>query len=162
MGPDGRRGRGFPRRYSRARFGHRPSGPAITPAKLPATSHRVDVALRYFLGGAVPAARQFLADRAREGSRWDPPQGARHGPSTSAVAERIPNETLVAGREDRMMRRRRRQSGWSASRTPASDQPDVGHFAMQEDPATVAADQRISRNCRQTRLNNRFDQEEIP
>ena len=119
--------------------------PAITPQELPGyLAHRLDVALRYFPGGSHCAPlEQFLADRAREGEALGPilkVHGMGH-PNLGRWLSRIPNETLVVwGEKDRMMPAS--QAAVWAERIPNARVlivPDVGHFAMQEEPSTVAA-----------------------
>ena len=118
---------------------------AISPQELPGyLAHRVDVALRYFPGGShCPPLEQFLADRGREGEALGPilkVHGMGH-PNLGRWLSRIPNETLVVwGEKDRMMPAS--QAAIWAERIPNARVlivPDVGHFAMQEEPATVAA-----------------------
>ena len=62
-------------------------------------------------------------------------------PNLGRWLSRIPNETLVVwGEKDRMMPAS--QAAIWAERIPNARVlivPDVGHFAMQEEPATVAA-----------------------
>jgi pimeloyl-ACP methyl ester carboxylesterase len=117
----------------------------IGPQELPGyLAHRVDVALRYFPGGAqCPPLEQFLAAREKEGKALENILGV-HGmghPNLGRWLSRIPNETLVLwGEKDRMMPAS--QAGiWAERIANARTRmvPDVGHFAMQEDPASVAA-----------------------
>ncbi|PSJ59580.1 alpha/beta fold hydrolase [Kumtagia ephedrae] len=116
-------------------------GPEALPGYL---AHNVDVALRYFPGGShCPPLEEFLAARGKEGEALQSilkVHGMGH-PNLGRWLSRIPNETLVVwGEEDRML--------------PASQAPlwveripnarlliirGVGHFAMQEAPATVTA-----------------------
>jgi pimeloyl-ACP methyl ester carboxylesterase len=118
---------------------------AISPQELPGyLAHDVDVALRYFPGGAqCPPLEQFLAAREKEGKALEGILGV-HGmghPNLGRWLSRIPNETLVLwGEKDRMMPAS--QAGiWAERIANARTRmvPDVGHFAMQEDPASVAA-----------------------
>jgi pimeloyl-ACP methyl ester carboxylesterase len=118
---------------------------AISPQDLPGhLAHRVDVALRYFPGGSeCPPVEQFLADRGRENTALEgilKVHGMGH-PNLGRWLSRIPNETLVVwGEKDRMMPAS--QASLWAERIPNARVvivPDVGHFAMQEEPATVAA-----------------------
>jgi pimeloyl-ACP methyl ester carboxylesterase len=115
----------------------------IPPQEFPAyLAHRVEVALRYFPGGAeAPSPEHFGAAREKEGQALGnivKVFGMGH-PNLGRWLSRIPNETLVIwGDKDRML--------------PASQAPvwaerirkarvhivrDVGHFAMQEDPACL-------------------------
>jgi pimeloyl-ACP methyl ester carboxylesterase len=117
----------------------------IGPQELPGyLAHRVDVALRYFPGGAqCPPLEQFLAAREKEGKALESILGV-HGmghPNLGRWLSRIPNETLILwGEKDRMMPAT--QAAIWAERIPNARirmVPDVGHFSMQEDPASVAA-----------------------
>lgn len=117
----------------------------ISPQDLPGyLAHNVEIALRYFPGGALcPPLEEFVAAREKEGQALErivAVHGMGH-PSLGRWLSRIPNETLIVwGDKDRML--------------PASQAPiwaeriararmkiisGVGHFAMQEDPKTVAA-----------------------
>jgi len=118
---------------------------AISPQELPGyLAHRVDVALRYFPGGSqCPPLEQFLADRERENKALESIlkiHGMGH-PNLGRWLSRIPNETLVLwGEKDRMLPAS--QARIWAERIPNARiriVPDVGHFAMQEDSASVAA-----------------------
>ena len=117
----------------------------IAPQDLPGyLAHNVDVALRYFPGGAeCPPLDDFLADRAREGAALGnilKVHGMGH-PNLGRWLARIPNETLVMwGDHDRMMPAS--QAAIWADRIPNARVhivPDAGHFAMQEQPASVKA-----------------------
>ena len=118
---------------------------AIGPEALPGyLAHNVEVALRYFPGGShCPPLEEFLAARGKEGDalqRVLKVHGFGH-PNLGRWLSRIPNETLVLwGEEDRMLPAS--QARIWAERIPDARiriVPGVGHFAMQEDPATVAA-----------------------
>jgi pimeloyl-ACP methyl ester carboxylesterase len=118
---------------------------AIAPEALPGyLAHNIEVALRYFPGGAeCPPVEEFLAARGKEGQALERilrVHGMGH-PNLGRWLSRIPNETLIVwGEKDRMMPA-------SQATIWAEQIPDartltiagVGHFAMQEDPATVKA-----------------------
>lgn len=116
-------------------------GPEALPAYL---AHNVDVALRYFPGGAeCPPLDEFLAAREKEGQALGRILGV-HGmghPNLGRWLSRIPNETLVVwGEKDRMLPAP--QAAIWAERVPNARLliiPDAGHFAMQEKPETVSA-----------------------
>lgn len=116
-------------------------GPEALPGYL---AHDVDVALRYFPGGAeCPPLETFLAAREKEGKALERILSA-HGmghPNLGRWLSRIPNETLIVwGEEDRMLPAS--QAAVWAERIPHARTlivKGVGHFAMQEDPRTVAA-----------------------
>ena len=118
---------------------------AIGPEALPGyLAHDVDVALRYFPGGAeCPPLETFLAARDKEGRALDnilKVHGMGH-PNLGRWLSRIPNPTLIVwGEEDRMLPAS--QAPLWQERIPDSRMlmvPGVGHFAMQEDPAVVTA-----------------------
>lgn len=118
---------------------------AIGPEALPAyLAHNVDVALRYFPGGAeCPPLEVFLAARDKEGRALAnilKVHGMGH-PNLGRWLGRIPNETLIVwGTQDRMLPAS--QAPLWQERIPKARTllvPDVGHFAMQEDPRVVAA-----------------------
>ncbi|MDL2409446.1 alpha/beta hydrolase [Rhizobium calliandrae] len=116
---------------------------AIGPDALPGyLAHNVDVALRFFPGGAeCPPLDAFLAARERESRALGnilKVHGMGH-PNLRRWLARIPNETLIVwGEHDRML---------PASQAPIWQEliahartllvPQVGHFAMQEDPRVV-------------------------
>jgi pimeloyl-ACP methyl ester carboxylesterase len=118
---------------------------AIGPEALPGyLSHNVDVALRYFPGGAeCPPLDTFLAAREKEARALGnivKAHGMGH-PNLGLWLSRIPNETLIVwGEKDRML---------PASQAPIWEKripnartlmvPEVGHFAMQENPRVVTA-----------------------
>ena len=117
----------------------------IAPQDLPGyLAHNVEVALRYFPGGAeCPPPEQFGADRAREGEALGnilKIHGMGH-PNLGRWLSRIPNETLVVwGDKDRMLPAS--QAPIWAGRIPNARLlivPDAGHFAMQEKPSCVTA-----------------------
>ena len=117
---------------------------AIAPQDLPGyLAHTVEVALRYFPGGAdCPPPEQFGADREREGAALGnilKVHGMGH-PNLARWLSRIPNDTLVVwGDRDRMLPPG--QADIWAARIPRARQmivPGVGHFLMQEDPSCVA------------------------
>jgi pimeloyl-ACP methyl ester carboxylesterase len=118
---------------------------AIGPEALPGyLAHNVDVALRYFPGGShCPPLEEFLAARDKEGKALERilmVHGMGH-PNLGRWLSRIPNETLVVwGKEDRLLPAS--QAPIWVERIPNARMlivPDVGHFAMQEDPRTVSA-----------------------
>ncbi|MGG6897903.1 alpha/beta fold hydrolase [Rhizobium sp. BR 315] len=118
---------------------------AIGPEALPSyLAHKVDVALRYFPGGAeCRPLDAFLAAREKEGVALGnilKAHGMGH-PNLGRWLSRIPNETLIVwGEKDRML---------PASQAPIWQKripnartfivPGVGHFAVQEDPHVVVA-----------------------
>jgi pimeloyl-ACP methyl ester carboxylesterase len=114
-------------------------GPEALPCYL---AHNVDVALRYFPGGShCPPLEEFLAARGKEGEALQSilkVHGMGH-PNLGRWLSRIPNETLVVwGEEDRMLPAS--QAPLWVERIPDARLliiPGVGHFAMQEAPATV-------------------------
>jgi len=117
----------------------------IPPQELPGyLAHNVDVALKYFPGGAeAPPPEEFLAARQREDEALGnilKTHGFGH-PNLSRWLSRIPNETLIVwGEKDRLTPPG--QAKIWASLIPKAKVlmvPDVGHFAMQEAPATVTA-----------------------
>lgn len=118
---------------------------AIAPQDLPGyLAHNVEIAARYFPGGAKsPPVEEFVAARGKEGDALGgilKVHGMGH-PSLGRWLSRIPNETLIVwGEKDRMMPAS--QAPLWAERIPNARVkiiPGVGHFAMQEDPKTVAA-----------------------
>jgi len=118
---------------------------AIGPEALPGyLAHHVDVALRYFPGGAqCPPLEEFLAARDKEGQslgRILKVHGMGH-PNLGRWLSRIPNETLIVwGDKDRLLPAS--QAPIWVARIPNArllSVPDAGHFAMQEDPRTVTA-----------------------
>jgi pimeloyl-ACP methyl ester carboxylesterase len=117
----------------------------IGPQELPGyLAHRVEVALRYFPGGSdAPAPEVFAAAREKEGAAVTnilKVHGFGH-PNLGRWLSRIPNETLIVwGEKDRMMPAS--QAPVWAERIPNARTlivPEVGHFAMQEEPRTVTA-----------------------
>jgi pimeloyl-ACP methyl ester carboxylesterase len=108
----------------------------------PYLAHRAEVAARYFPGGALaPPLEQFVAAREREGqaaSNLRIAHGAGH-PNLRRWLSRIPNETLILwGDRDRVALAS--QAGLWAREIPKARihiVPEVGHFAMQEDPSCV-------------------------
>jgi pimeloyl-ACP methyl ester carboxylesterase len=117
----------------------------ISPQDLPGyLAHNVEVALRYFPGGAsCPPLEDFVAAREKEGQALErilKVHGMGH-PSLGRWLSRIPNETLIVwGDKDRMLPAS--QAPIWAERIPNARVKiiaGVGHFAMQEDPKTVAA-----------------------
>ncbi|MGO7335645.1 alpha/beta fold hydrolase [Rhizobium leguminosarum] len=118
---------------------------AIGPEALPSyLAHNVDVALRYFPGGAeCPPLPEFLAAREKEGRALGnilKVHGMGH-PNLGRWLSRIPNETLIVwGDKDRMLPPS--QASIWAERIPNARTlivANAGHFAMQEDPCTVTA-----------------------
>ncbi|MFM2281690.1 MAG: hypothetical protein RLZZ444_3921 [Pseudomonadota bacterium] len=118
---------------------------AIGPEALPGyLAHNVDVALRYFPGGAeCPPVDAFVAARQKEGAALGnilKVHGMGH-PNLGRWLSRIPNKTLVVwGDKDRMLPAS--QAPIWADRIPDASTlivADVGHFAMQEDPQVVTA-----------------------
>jgi pimeloyl-ACP methyl ester carboxylesterase len=118
---------------------------AIAPQDLPAfLAHNVEVALRYFPGGAeCPPLEQFLADREREGAALGnilKVHGMGH-PNLCHWIARIPNDTLILwGDHDRMLPASQAQV-W-ADRIPNARVhivKDAGHFVLQEKPACITA-----------------------
>lgn len=118
---------------------------AIGPEALPGyLAHNVDIALRYFPGGAeCPPIDQFLAAREKEGKGLErilKVHGMGH-PNLGRWLSRIPNQTLVVwGDKDRLLPPA--QAAIWAERIPNARTlivPGAGHFAMQEDPALVTA-----------------------
>jgi pimeloyl-ACP methyl ester carboxylesterase len=118
---------------------------AVAPQDLPGyLAHRIDVAVRYFPGGSdCPPLPEFLAAREKEGAALGnilKVHGMGH-PNLGRWLGRIPNETLVFwGDHDRMLPAS--QAPVWAARIPKARVhivKDVGHFAMQEDPASVTA-----------------------
>lgn len=117
----------------------------IPPQDLPGyLSHDPAVAARYFLGGSdCPPLPDFLAAREKEGAALTnilKVHGMGH-PNLGRWLSRIPNETLVIwGDRDRMLPAL--QAPIWAARIPNAKAhiiPGVGHFALQEDPATAQA-----------------------
>jgi pimeloyl-ACP methyl ester carboxylesterase len=115
----------------------------IPPQELPGyLAHRVDVALRYFPGGAdCPPVEEFVAAREKEGAALAnilKVHGFGH-PNLGRWLSRIPNETLILwGEKDRMLPPN--QADVWAKLIPKARvkiAPGVGHFALQEDPAAV-------------------------
>ena len=118
---------------------------AIPPAELPGyLSADPAIAGRYFPGGAdCPPLETFLAAREKEGAGLAnilKVHGMGH-PNLGRWLSRIPNRTLVVwGTADRMLPASQAQL-W-VDRIPDARLhlvPDVGHFTVQEDPATVTA-----------------------
>jgi pimeloyl-ACP methyl ester carboxylesterase len=115
----------------------------IPPEEFPGyLAHNVAVAARYFPGGAEsPPPEEFGAARQKEGEALDNLLKA-HGwghPNFSRWLGRIPNETLIVwGEKDRMVPAGQAKI-WAKLIPHARVHivPGVGHFAMQEDPATV-------------------------
>ena len=105
-------------------------------------AHRTEVASRYFPGGALaPPREQFFAARQREGEALGNIRKA-HGmghPNLRRWLSRIPNETLIVwGDKDRVAPAGQADIWASAiPRARVHIVPDVGHFAMQEDPSCV-------------------------
>jgi pimeloyl-ACP methyl ester carboxylesterase len=119
--------------------------PAIPPSEFPGyLAHNVDVALKYFPGGSeAPPPEEFAAARQREGEALGnilKVHGFGH-PNLGRWLRRIPNETLIVwGERDRMVPAA--QARIWADLIPKAQVllvPGVGHFAMQEAPATVTA-----------------------
>ncbi|CAN7548104.1 alpha/beta fold hydrolase [Rhizobium sp. LjRoot254] len=116
-------------------------GPEALPGYL---AHDVDVALRYFPGGAeCPPLDEFLAAREKEGGALGnilKVHGMGH-PNLGRWLSRIPNETLVVwGDRDRMMPAS--QAPVWAERIPSARTlivANAGHFSMQEDPRVVTS-----------------------
>jgi len=115
----------------------------IPPQEFPGyLAHNVDVALRYFPGGAeAPSPEEFGAARQKEGEALGNILKA-HGfghPNLGRWLSRIPNETLIVwGEKDKVVPAS--QAKIWASLVPKSKLlivPGVGHFAMQEAPGTV-------------------------
>lgn len=117
----------------------------IPPEEFPAyLAHNVAVAARYFPGGSeCPSADAFLAAREKEGPALGnilKVHGMGH-PNLGRWLSRIPNETLIVwGDRDRMLPASQAPL-WQAAILNARTLiiKEVGHFAMQEDPRTVAA-----------------------
>jgi pimeloyl-ACP methyl ester carboxylesterase len=117
----------------------------IPPQEFPGyLAHNVDVALKYFPGGAeAPSPEEFGAARQREGEALGnilKTHGFGH-PNLGRWLSRIPNETLIVwGEKDRIL-----PSGqakiWAGliPKAKVLMVPGVGHIAMQESPATVTA-----------------------
>ena len=105
-------------------------------------AHRTEVASQYFPGGALaPPHEQFFAARQREGEALGNIRKA-HGmghPNLRRWLSRIPNETLIVwGDKDRVAPAGQADIWASAiPRARVHIVPDVGHFAMQEDPSCV-------------------------
>ncbi|QND72826.1 alpha/beta fold hydrolase [Tardiphaga robiniae] len=117
----------------------------VPPNELPQyLAHRTEIALRYFPEGSLaPSPENFLAVRAKEGealSNIRKCHGVGH-PNLGRWLSRIPNETLLFwGEKDRVAPAS--QAVVWARAIPSSRihiVPDVGHLALQEDPACVAA-----------------------
>ncbi len=115
----------------------------IPPQEFPGyLAHNVDVALRYFPGGAeAPSPEEFGAARQKEGEALGnilKVHGFGH-PNLGRWLSRIPNETLIVwGEKDRVVPAGQAQL-W-ADLVPKSKLlivPGVGHFGMQEAPGTV-------------------------
>lgn len=116
----------------------------VPPEDYPAyLAHRTEIARRYFPGGAVaPPEAEFVAARMKEGSALSNllrSSGMGH-PNLGRWLDMIPNETLILwGANDRIV---------PASQAPLWAEaipnarvlvvPDVGHFAMQEEPRCVS------------------------
>ena len=105
-------------------------------------AHRIEVAARYFPGGALaPPREQFFAAREKEGqalSNIRKAHGTGH-PNLRRWLSRIPNETLIVwGDKDRVAPAGQAEI-WARAipRARVHSVPDAGHFAMQEDPACV-------------------------
>ena len=118
---------------------------AIGPEALPSyLAHNVEVALRYFPGGAeCPPLDAFLAARDKEGRALGnilKVHGMGH-PNLGRWLSRIPNETLIVwGEEDRMLPASQAPLWQARIKNARTDLvPGVGHFAMQEDPRVVTA-----------------------
>lgn len=117
--------------------------PQIPPQEFPGyLAHKVEVALRYFPGGSeAPPVEEFVAAREKEGEALGnilKTHGFGH-PNLGRWLRRIPNETLVIwGDKDRMLPASQAKI-WVESIPNARlyIAKNVGHFAMQEDPATV-------------------------
>lgn len=116
---------------------------ALAPQDLPGyLAHNIDVALRYFPGGAdCPPVEEFVAAREKEGAALGnilKAYGFGH-PNLARWLGRIPNETLVIwGDRDRLLPAS--QAGLWAEAIPNARVHivhGVGHFAMQEDPTAV-------------------------
>lgn len=115
----------------------------VSPQDLPGyLAHDVAVALRYFPGGShSPPPDEFVAAREKEGAALGnilKVHGFGH-PNLGRWLSRIPNETLIVwGDKDRIVPSAQAEI-W-AKRIPKARVHIVhgaGHFAMQEDPATV-------------------------
>ena len=117
----------------------------IPPQEFPGyLAHNVDVALKYFPGGAeAPSPEEFGAARQREGEALGnilKTHGFGH-PNLGRWLSRIPNETLIVwGEKDRLVPPGQAKI-WAGliPKAKVLMVPGVGHFAMQEDPATVTA-----------------------
>jgi pimeloyl-ACP methyl ester carboxylesterase len=116
----------------------------LTPQNFPQYfAHRVEAVAQYFPGGSLALPpEQFLARWEKEGTALSNVLKA-HGlghPNFARWLSRIPNETLIMwGAKDKVLPAS--QAGLWAKEIPAVRVhivPDVGHFAMQEDPACVA------------------------
>ncbi|KRR20901.1 alpha/beta fold hydrolase [Bradyrhizobium retamae] len=125
---------------------HRGADPTkVAPQDLPHyLAHRTEVAARYFPGGSLaPPPEQFIAAREKEGQALSNIRKA-HGmghPNLGRWLSRIPNETLIVwGDRDRVALASQAEL-WAGAIPKARTHivPGVGHFAMQEDPACVAA-----------------------
>ncbi len=125
---------------------HRGADPTkVAPQDLPGyLAHRTEVAARYFPGGSLaPPPKQFIAAREKEAKALSNIQKA-HGmghPNLGRWLSRIPNETLIVwGDRDRVALASQAEL-WANAIPKARTHivPGVGHFAMQEDPACVAA-----------------------
>lgn len=118
---------------------------AIPPQEFPAyLSHDPGIAGRYFPGGSeCPSVEAFLAAREKEGAALGnilKVHGMGH-PNLGRWLSRIPNETLIVwGDKDRMLPASQAPL-WQAAIPHAKTViiPNTGHFALQEDPATVTA-----------------------
>ena len=117
----------------------------IPPQELPGyLAHNVEVALKYFPGGAeAPSPEEFGAARQREDEALGnilKTHGFGH-PNLGRWLSRIPNETLIVwGEKDRLTPPGQAKI-WAGliPKAKVLMVPGVGHFAMQEAPATVTA-----------------------
>lgn len=117
----------------------------VAPRDLPQyLAHRPEVAARYFPGGSLaPSSEQFIAARDREREALGNIRKA-HGmghPNLRRWLGRIPNETLIVwGDKDRVAPVGQAEL-WAGEIAKARIHivSDVGHFAMQEEPACVTA-----------------------
>jgi pimeloyl-ACP methyl ester carboxylesterase len=124
---------------------HRGVDPStVPPQEMPSyLAHRTNVAARYFPGGSLaPPLEQFVATRQREGEALANIRKA-HGmghPNLRRWLSRIPNETLIFWGEKDRVAVPTQADIWAKAIPNARIHivPDVGHFAMQEDPSCVA------------------------
>lgn len=125
---------------------HRGADPSkIAPQDLPQyLAHRSEVAAQYFPGGSLaPPAEQFIAAREKESAALSNIRKA-HGmghPNLRRWLSRIPNETLILwGDRDRIALAGQAEL-WAREIPKARIHivRGVGHFAMQEEPASVTA-----------------------